>query len=284
MGKSTEPLFESHANATIKRVTSTFGTRGAEYGDTWGQAKFVIMEAVARTLGIEIKPEHYRALATAAFVDMKYWRSLGSYKDDSLVDGVAYASFLAEEMRQLSETHKGDVTERGNWFQTASGLAFFHGDPRPEEIKIGDIAHALSLTCRFGGHVKQFYSVAQHCVHVSNLVPDELALQGLLHDAPEAYTGDMVNPLKRQMPEFTRVEHAIWKVIATKFGLPEILDSKVKEADLVALATERRDLMADPPMPWSIDELKVGPDPSTIEPWSPKIAEREFLLRFNASA
>lgn len=272
-----QPLFEQNANATIARVTSIFGTRGQEYGDTWGEARFVVMQAVARTLGCEIAPEHYRALATAAFVDMKYWRSLGSYKDDSMVDGVAYQSFLAEEMRKLSETHGGDVTERGNWFQTASGVAFYHGDPKPEEINIGDIAHALSLICRFGGHVKQFYSVAQHCVMVSNITH---SLQGLLHDAPEAYMGDMVNPLKRQMPEFRAAEEKIWRVIAAKFEVEFELHRHVKKADLIALATERRDLMATPPMPWSIDEQQVQPWPAKIDPQSPEIAEREFLKRF----
>ena len=95
------PLFETHALATIQRSVETFAGRGLEYGDTWKDCQFVTMKAVAKELGCDIAPAHFRALATAAFVDMKYWRGLGGYKDDSLVDGINYQAFLAEEMRQL---------------------------------------------------------------------------------------------------------------------------------------------------------------------------------------
>src|SRR5436190_1865467 len=98
--KPEKPLFETHALATIQRSIETFSGRGIEYGDTWRETRFVIMEAVARKLGCDIRPEHFRALATAAFCDMKYWRGLGGYKDDSLVDGINYQAFLAEEMRR----------------------------------------------------------------------------------------------------------------------------------------------------------------------------------------
>lgn len=107
----TTPLFESHASATIERATATFAGRGKEYGDTWREARFITMQAVARQLGCVIKSEHFRALATAAFCDMKYWRGLGGYKDDSLVDGINYQAFLAEEMRCIS-LHTGDPTDQ----------------------------------------------------------------------------------------------------------------------------------------------------------------------------
>lgn len=96
------PIFESHTLTTIDRAKSTFTGRGDEYGDTWRECNFLKMKAVARALGCEINPEHFRALATAAFCDMKYWRNLGGFKDDSLIDGINYDGFLAEEMRQLT--------------------------------------------------------------------------------------------------------------------------------------------------------------------------------------
>ena len=97
------PLFESHALATMDRAKATFAVRGDEYGDTWRETRFLKMQAVAKALGDNIPTEHLRALATAAFCDMKYWRFLGGFKDDSLIDGINYDAFLAEEMRQLTE-------------------------------------------------------------------------------------------------------------------------------------------------------------------------------------
>lgn len=95
------PLFERRALATMQRAADTFAGRGAEYGDTWLEARFLIMKAVARELGCKIKPEHFRALACAALCDFKYERCGGGFKDDNLVDGINYQAFLAEEMRQL---------------------------------------------------------------------------------------------------------------------------------------------------------------------------------------
>lgn len=98
---SNKPLFEQHADKTIERCRQTYAGRGTEYGDTWRDCKFLKMEAVAKHLGLQIDPKFFRALATAAFCDMKYWRFLGSYKDDNLIDGINYDAFLAEEVRAL---------------------------------------------------------------------------------------------------------------------------------------------------------------------------------------
>ena len=108
--KNQTPLFEELALATMDRAKYTFAGRGVEYGDTWREARFLIMQAVARQLDCVIKPEHFRALATAAFCDMKYWRFLGGYKDDSLVDGINYQAFLAEEMRLQALPDKPEET------------------------------------------------------------------------------------------------------------------------------------------------------------------------------
>jgi 5'-deoxynucleotidase YfbR-like HD superfamily hydrolase len=119
--------------------------------------------------------------------------------------------------------------------------------PRVEDIWIDDIAHSLANLCRFGGHCRQFYSVAQHSVLVSRLVPLHLAFVGLMHDATEAYVGDMVRPLKYSLPQFLEIEDAIWRLIARRFDLPLHLPAEVKEADDIALVTERRDLIISSP-------------------------------------
>lgn len=99
--KSTTPIFESHTLTSLDRAKAIFAGRGTEYGDTWRECQFIKMKSVARALGVEINEKHFRALATAAFSDMKYWRLLGGYKDDSVIDGINYDAFLAEEMQQL---------------------------------------------------------------------------------------------------------------------------------------------------------------------------------------
>lgn len=166
---------------------------------------------------------------------------------------------------------------KGNWFITASGLQFWPLDPQVADIRITDIAHALSNVCRFGGHCDPFYSVAQHSVHVSRLVPQELAMTALLHDATEAYIGDMVRPLKQNMPQFQEVEDRLWAVVAAAFSLPLELDAKIKHADNVALMTERRDIVIWTPHVWSTDET---PDEELIRPLAPGEARELFLKRY----
>ena len=134
------------------------------------------------------------------------------------------------------------------WMQTATGRQFFHEKATAEDICIEDIAHALSHLCRFGGHCRDFYSVAEHSVRVAEAIEDEGGSRievaaGLMHDAAEAYVGDMVWPLKQAMPDFRAVEERIERAIADKFGLPHPLPEIVKKFDLVLLATEKRDLM-----------------------------------------
>jgi 5'-deoxynucleotidase YfbR-like HD superfamily hydrolase len=129
------------------------------------------------------------------------------------------------------------------WIQTYSGKKFDLLNPTPESISIFDIAHALSNICRYTGHTKEFYSVAQHSVLASVNVPPKDALAGLLHDATEAYLTDISKPLKMLLPEYCKLEDKIYKIIAAKFGLPAELPASVKEADLRLLATEKRDLL-----------------------------------------
>jgi 5'-deoxynucleotidase YfbR-like HD superfamily hydrolase len=187
--------------------------------------------------------------------------------------------------REMSNA-SGD--RRGPWVQTASGGRFYVLDPRADEVRIEDIAHALSHVCRYGGHVRTFYSVAQHCYLVSYLVPQRLALWGLMHDAAEAYVGDVVQPLKvalrARAASYDEIEHQVELVIAQRFRLHTLSSHDqqiVKHADIVALATERRDLMGPIPGDWEIDAREdVQPDEDELTPWSPAGARRQFLDRF----
>ncbi len=129
-----------------------------------------------------------------------------------------------------------------NWMVTASGRRISITDPQPEDICIHDIAHALANICRFGGHTKRFYSVAQHSIMVSDEVDNQHALQGLLHDATEAYLGDVVGPLKRVLPDYLALEKKWRGAICEAFHISVEIPGEVKVADNRAMSTELRDL------------------------------------------
>jgi 5'-deoxynucleotidase YfbR-like HD superfamily hydrolase len=120
-------------------------------------------------------------------------------------------------------------------------------NPDPAAIHLSDIAHALSQMCRFGGHTARFYSVAEHCWHAADqALADghglEVQRACLLHDATEAYLGDVVKPLKQFLPEYTQIERAFEAVIRRRFGLtsdPSVW-AVVKEIDQALLIAERR--------------------------------------------
>jgi 5'-deoxynucleotidase YfbR-like HD superfamily hydrolase len=165
------------------------------------------------------------------------------------------------------------------WIQTYSGRKFYPLDPHIDSIVIQDIAHALSNICRFTGHCKEFYSVAQHSVLVSYICNEENALWGLLHDQSEAYAQDLPKPLKCS-PEFAtyrEIEKRIQKAGCQRFGLSEQEPTDVKKADILLLATEARDLMSPLHPDW---KSPVEPLPFRIEPWEPARAKTEFLKRF----
>ena len=167
---------------------------------------------------------------------------------------------------------------KGDWMQTRSGRDFWPLDPHPEDVDIDDIAHALSNLCRYGGHCKAFYSVAQHSVFVSRVVPAEHALAGLLHDASEAYCVDMPRPIKRFLPDYERIEHGIWLAVAERFGLPAELHPCVKVADDAVLLAEKAQIMGESPHPWSVPGT---PADIFILPWNPASARRAFMARFD---
>lgn len=169
-----------------------------------------------------------------------------------------------------------------NCIATYRGIAFDLLNPKASMIDIEDIAHGLAYQCRFNGQTNHFYSVAQHSVMVASLVPKPLRLVALLHDAAEAYLGDMVRPLKALIPEFSRFEAKVATAIGEAFGveLAEI-PKEVKRADLIALATEKRDLMPASTEPWP-QINGIVPLPTRILPLSPPAAKQEFLRQFEA--
>nr|WP_310616651.1 HD family hydrolase [Pantoea cypripedii] len=166
-----------------------------------------------------------------------------------------------------------------SWIITQSGKHFDFLNMSPDAICIEDIACALSNLCRFTGHVQDFYSVAQHSVHVSYLVPEEFAMEALLHDAAEAYCNDIAQPLKRLLPDYRAAIQLVENQIADKFGLPVQMSAEVKTADLVMLSTERRDLDLDDGTPWPILE-GIDPAPFLLSPLNPRQARVRFLQRF----
>lgn len=168
-----------------------------------------------------------------------------------------------------------------SFIQTLSGKHFDYLNAQTDDVDIEDIATALSNICRFAGHLPEFYSVAQHSVLCSQIVPQEYAFEALMHDAAEAYCQDIPAPLKRLLPDYRRIETLVDDLIRSKFGLPLHQSDLVKYADLTMLATERRDLEIDDGTPWLILEGIPASDLIQIEPLRPGQAYGLFMNRFN---
>jgi len=172
----------------------------------------------------------------------------------------------------------------GNWLETYSAVKFWPADPRPEEVRIQDIAWSLSRQCRFGGHVREFYSVAQHCILVAENLPAEDKLWGLLHDASETYVVDVPSPVKAMLqPRYGEIEGKVQQAIATRFGLPWPMPSNIHIADRRALLTERRDLRGSTCDLWVEDKLAdpLPPFAGFITPMSPDEARAAYLNMFS---
>lgn len=165
-----------------------------------------------------------------------------------------------------------------DFIQLYSGRAFHFGNPRVEEVHIEDIAHALSLLCRFGGHCKEFYSVADHSIRCAENVSQEFKLEALLHDAGEAYIVDMPRPIKYALTEYRTIENAVDRVVRQRFNLPEEMSPEVKRIDAVMLSTERRDLMKPSELEW---HKMLDPIEQITYPRSPKESYYDFMKMFN---
>lgn len=162
---------------------------------------------------------------------------------------------------------------------TKNGTYFDFTQPSESEIDIESIAHALSHICRFTGHTRQFYSVAQHSVMVSLIVPENLAMAGLLHDAAEAFIGDVAKPLKRLLPDYAAIEKNVEQAVFAHFSVgDDPYHDDVKRADLIMLLTEKRDLMTATDQ-WRIPGITARAEKLiALDCYS---AKRMFLQRFN---
>jgi hypothetical protein len=173
---------------------------------------------------------------------------------------------------------------KGDWIQTYTGRRFWPADPRPEEVFIEDIAHALSMLCRFGGHCLRFYSVAEHSVLLSWAAPPEWKRWCLLHDATEAYLCDLPGPIKRSIHEYGMLEMNLMEVVAERFGLKTDgygrMPREVKLLDAAILEDERVN-MAHCDHDWKRGPGRLGVTPIYMRPAE---AEAAFLNQFRALA
>lgn len=161
------------------------------------------------------------------------------------------------------------VDKNSPFMRTWSGKEIYFNNLVPDNIVIEDIAHALSLQCRFNGHCDEHYSVAEHSVKVATKLLETgdltLAMTGLLHDAAEAYTGDVISPLKKLLPGFKEIEARVEECIAGVFAIPYPFPQEVHVADKSTLDDEFS---------------SIGPfceEEASVESLSPKQAEGAFL-------
>lgn len=215
------------------------------------------------------------------------------YKQNPQISGMVSTEVILTQAQKITEQIRSKekvhiFTEPGRkdpfhpedaWIQTYSGRRFNPTNPHVDAIVIQDIAHSLSMQCRFSGHCKRFYSVAQHSVLVSHICDHDDALWGLMHDASEAYLVDIPRPLKRsgKFEAYRELEAIMTKAICKRFGLPEQEPPSVKRADTTLLATEARDLMQPLRSDWV---QPAEPLPFKIDSWSPQEAKNAFMKRF----
>jgi 5'-deoxynucleotidase YfbR-like HD superfamily hydrolase len=181
------------------------------------------------------------------------------------------------------------------WIQTNSAVKFFPFEPQPEDIRLEDVAHALSRLCRFTGHVEHFYPVSAHCVAVLTVVSsltDDLNTRkwALLHDTAEAFIGDMSAPIKSHpsMEPFRRLEAKVMEAVATRFGLEGPEPELVKKVDTIICRLEAEALFktvhtdfpdfrtVDPAIAAKMDRQLTVHD---FQHWNSHTAELEFLRR-----
>ena len=173
---------------------------------------------------------------------------------------------------------KNFIKEEDIFIVTHSGIKFNPFIATEEDIDINDIAHSLSLICRYNGHIDEFYSVAQHSTLVSLQCSPKNRLWGLLHDATEAYIHDIMKPLKRtkQFEFYCVIEERLMGIIAKRFGLKGTMPAEIKEIDTRMLFTEKRDLIYNK-TDWG---WRVEPYDFKIEAYAPFTAKVMFLDRF----
>lgn len=174
---------------------------------------------------------------------------------------------------------------------TATGKKFWFDDPKPEQICIEDIAWALAHSCRYTGHCRWFYSIAQHAFMASYLVPELFAMEALLHDAAEAYIGDLIRPLKR-LPIFgdiyLKIEGPIEKAVAERFKLTYPWPDEVKRADELVVGAEVAQNIRSKVVNHLSDDIAARTEgersATQLYYWNADLAKIYFLQRFTELA
>lgn len=191
-------------------------------------------------------------------------------------------------LKMLNRVRKMDDQQkwfRGDWIQTFSGKAFFPLDPQLKDIEIVDIAHSLSNMCRYAGHCKKFYSVAEHCVLLARFFSSDpkLALWALLHDASEAYLVDIPRPIKPYLTNYKEIEAGLMAKIAEYFQLDPVMPEIISDADKRILLDEYNQNMNKSDQIWGIAQKgnAILPLGIKLELWRPEEAKREFLFEYH---
>lgn len=168
-----------------------------------------------------------------------------------------------------------------HWFLANSGREINPHIVNHEDLNPYWIAKSLSKVCRYNGHTKHFYSVAQHSVYVSLVVPREHAFCGLMHDATESICQDIIRPLKITWAEYAKIEEGVWQALSVKFGLPLQIPAEVKRADNEVLLAERDQLLPKSETKWHFTE---EPADIKIEEMNDRQAFDFFAERWNQLA
>ncbi len=168
---------------------------------------------------------------------------------------------------------------KGPTITLASGRIFDFLDPHGSDFGIDDVAHALAHVCRYAGQCSGFYSVAEHSLHVSATATD-YQYEALLHDAAEAFLGDVTRPLKQLLPDYRRIESTVEDAVAERFGLRPDYRPSVKAADLRVLAAEQLQIMAPGTADWAV-AAQIDPAPISVAFLSPPKAKGAFLARYH---
>ena len=170
------------------------------------------------------------------------------------------------------------------WMETFSGGRYYPLVPEKNAIDIKDIAHSLALMCRFNGHCRFHYSVAQHSLYVSYCLPERLQMAGLLHDAAEAILSDIISPMKQHMDSFRELEQAWLVEIFDALDVPWPSQDEwqhIKFADDHLLVLEAEQLMVSKGKDWVLAGSRHLKMPAiAIRPFQPRDVEKRFLQRY----
>lgn len=191
------------------------------------------------------------------------------------------APIMEREMQDRNRPDHGEAHKEKSkedlWIFTYTGQKVHPFDLKPDQVRIADIAHALSRTCRYSGHVEGYYSVAEHCLLISDLVSEEHEMCALLHDAPEAYLTDLPSPVKSKLSGYNELEEKVWSVIAKKYGVPQQIPKEVKHFDESIVRAELRDVKN---LPEDFFDIQKDTPDVEIEQLSIDQAKYKFIEKY----